>query len=112
VDWLVDANVSKKRAVSIFRAEVTSKVKPIKNLSKVGVKRRRETASVARLQHSCVRNALLEMVNVADEAGLKGTIYIKWKQGKSEKKIRAEASEAENEPDQWGDSKQAPERGG
>jgi hypothetical protein len=38
---------------------------PTKKLTKGGVKHRRETSSLARFDHSCVRNALLEMVNVA-----------------------------------------------
>jgi hypothetical protein len=36
-----------------------------KRLTKGGVRRRRETSSLARSKHSCVRNALLEMVNGA-----------------------------------------------
>jgi hypothetical protein len=38
---------------------------PTKRLTKGGVRRRRETSSLARSNHSCVRNALLEMVNGA-----------------------------------------------
>jgi hypothetical protein len=37
---------------------------PTKKLNKGGVLRKRDTSSLARLDHSCVRNALLEMVNV------------------------------------------------
>jgi hypothetical protein len=36
-----------------------------KRLTKGGVRRMRETSSLARSNHSCVRNALLEMVNGA-----------------------------------------------
>jgi hypothetical protein len=38
---------------------------PTKRLTKGGVRRRRETSSLARSNHSCVRNPLLEMVNGA-----------------------------------------------
>jgi hypothetical protein len=38
---------------------------PTKKLTKGGVLRKRETSSLARFDHSCVRNALLEMVNGA-----------------------------------------------
>jgi hypothetical protein len=38
---------------------------PTKRLIKGGVRRRRETSSLVRSNHSCVRNALLEMVNGA-----------------------------------------------
>jgi hypothetical protein len=38
---------------------------PTKRLTKGGVRRRRETSSLAGSNHSCVRNALLEMVNGA-----------------------------------------------
>jgi hypothetical protein len=36
-----------------------------RRVTKGGVRRRRETSSLARSNHSCVRNALLEMVNGA-----------------------------------------------
>jgi hypothetical protein len=36
-----------------------------KKLTTVGVRRRRETSSLIRFNHSCVRKALLEMVNGA-----------------------------------------------
>jgi hypothetical protein len=38
---------------------------PTNQKDKSGAKRRRETSSLARPNHSCVRNALLEMVNGA-----------------------------------------------
>jgi hypothetical protein len=38
---------------------------PTKKLTKGGVLRKRETSCLARFDHSCVRNALLEMVNGA-----------------------------------------------
>jgi hypothetical protein len=38
---------------------------PTKRLTKGAVGRRHETSSLARSNHSCVRNALLEMVNGA-----------------------------------------------
>jgi hypothetical protein len=38
---------------------------PNKRLTKGGVRRRRETSSLARSNHSCIRNALLEMINGA-----------------------------------------------
>jgi hypothetical protein len=38
---------------------------PTKKLTKGGVFRKIETSSIARFDHSCVRNALLEMVNGA-----------------------------------------------
>jgi hypothetical protein len=38
---------------------------PTKKLTKGRVRRRRETSSLVRFNHSCVRNALLEMVNGA-----------------------------------------------
>jgi hypothetical protein len=38
---------------------------PTKKLTKGGVLRKRETSSLARFDHSCVRSALLEMVNGA-----------------------------------------------
>jgi hypothetical protein len=36
-----------------------------KKLTKGRVRRKRETSSIARFDHSCLRNALLDMVNVA-----------------------------------------------
>jgi hypothetical protein len=39
--------------------------KPTKKITKGRVKRRREASFLARLGHSCVRNALLEMVDGA-----------------------------------------------
>jgi hypothetical protein len=38
---------------------------PTKKLTKGGVLCKRKTSSLARFDHSCVRNALLEMVNCA-----------------------------------------------
>jgi hypothetical protein len=38
---------------------------PTKKLNKGGVLRKRRTSSLARFNHSCVRNALLEMVRVS-----------------------------------------------
>jgi hypothetical protein len=38
---------------------------PTKKLTKGGVLRKRQTSSLARFNHSCVRNALLEMVKGA-----------------------------------------------
>jgi hypothetical protein len=38
---------------------------PTKKLTKGGVLRKRHTSSLARFNHSCVQNALLEMVTAA-----------------------------------------------
>jgi hypothetical protein len=63
---LVEANVSEKRAVTICRAEVMSRAnQPTKKLTKGRVKRRHETSTLARFDQSCIRNAFLEVVNVA-----------------------------------------------
>jgi hypothetical protein len=43
---------------------------PTKKLTKGGVLRKRQTSSVARFDHSCVRNALLEMVKLPNAATL------------------------------------------
>jgi hypothetical protein len=40
-------------------------IQPTKKLTKVGVRRRCETSFLVRFNHSCVLNALLEMVNDA-----------------------------------------------
>jgi hypothetical protein len=80
VDWLVEASVLEKCATSIFRAEViswtnqptnkltdrlTDQLPPSKELSVGAVKCKRETSTIAMLDHSSIRNALLEMVNSA-----------------------------------------------
>jgi hypothetical protein len=40
-------------------------LQPIKKLTKGGVLRKRQTSSLARFDHSCVRNAFMEMVKGA-----------------------------------------------
>jgi hypothetical protein len=43
--------------------EVAAANQPTKKLTEGGVLRKHQTSSLARFDHSCVRNALLEMVN-------------------------------------------------
>jgi hypothetical protein len=45
--------------------EVAGENQPTKKLTKGGVWRKRQTLSLARFDHSCVRDALLEMVKGA-----------------------------------------------
>jgi hypothetical protein len=65
VNYLVEANVLEKHAVSIFTAQVIVSTNQPEKIAKGGVKRSHETFSLARLDHSCILNALLEMVNGA-----------------------------------------------
>jgi hypothetical protein len=64
-DWLVEANVSKKRAVYIFRIEIMSwqPNKEREKLTKRGVNYGSDTSLLARLDNSCLLNALLETDN-------------------------------------------------
>jgi hypothetical protein len=57
------ADVSEEHAASIIRTEVRSVNQPTYQNAKGGVLRKRETSSLVRSDHSCVRNAMLEMVN-------------------------------------------------
>jgi hypothetical protein len=59
-------NVGRREVVSCLTAFIFKLNQPTsQRLTKDGVRRRRETSSLARFYHSCVRNALLGMVNGA-----------------------------------------------
>jgi hypothetical protein len=68
VKWLKHENNDVSRTISVLVLRVLKWLKsnqPTKKLTKGGVLRKRQTSSLARFNHSCVRNALLEMVKGA-----------------------------------------------
>jgi hypothetical protein len=63
VEYLVLTNVSANIAVAIFKVGMRWEL--TKTQTNVEVLRKRKTSSLVSLGHSCLRNALLEMVNGA-----------------------------------------------